>query len=109
MCGAGDKFFYLNNKGELYPCDRYKDRINDLNDKEDINLVKNEFWNVADQPGFEEIYRYFENEKNYGTLYPCNDCQYLGEFCCPCPAQKPTGVISLCKRMKEKIENVSNL
>lgn len=109
LCGAGDKFFYLNNKGELYPCDRYKDRINDLNDKEDINLVKNEFWNVADQPGFEEIYRYFANEKNYGTLYPCNDCQYLGEFCCPCPAQKPTGVISLCKRMKEKIENVSNL
>lgn len=109
LCGAGDNFFYINNKGELYPCDRYKDRISELNAKGAINLAKNEFWSVVDQPGFEEAYRYFESKKNYEALYPCNDCRYLGEFCCPCPAQKPTGVISLCKRMKEEIEYVSNL
>ncbi len=108
MCGAGENYFYINNCGELYPCDRYRNKIKLLHEESEINLLNNEFWKIADLKGFEEIYEISADLRNYKEDIPCNKCQFLGERCYPCPAQKRKGIIQVCKRMMEEIENVSN-
>lgn len=108
MCGAGENYFYINNRGELYPCDRYKKRIESLHEKREINLLNGEFWKIADLKGFEEIYEFCADLKNYKNDVPCSRCDFLGKECFPCPAQKERGTIQICKRMLEEIEDVSN-
>lgn len=106
MCGAGEKFFYINNRGEMYPCDRYKERIMLLNEREEIELVKKDFWEIASKAGFGEIFQIAEREETYQDCDPCNHCKLLKKSCYPCPAQRGAKEMVLCKRMMEEIKNV---
>lgn len=106
MCGAGENFFYLNNKGELYPCDRYKKQIMQLNERQEINLVNNDFWEIATKEGFGELFQIAERESTYQDCEPCNHCKFLKKTCYPCPAQRRAKEMMICKRMMEEMNNV---
>lgn len=84
-CGAGTNFSYINNRGELYPCDRYKEEIIQKNSKSEISLVNNEFYTIWGLNGFDDIYKITEGNSFYNNLYPCNQCENLRNTCYPCP------------------------
>ena len=108
MCGAGENYFYINNCGELYPCDRYKTRVEFLHEKREISLLNDKFWKIVNLKGFEEIFEFCADLENYKEDVPCNRCEFLGLKCFPCPAQKRNGPMQVCKKMMEEIEHVSN-
>ena len=108
VCGAGENFFYLNNKGELYPCDRYRERISSLYAKHDIRLEEKNFWDIASQNGYEEIFEISEGKETYQLCEPCVRCEFLGKNCYPCPAQMMEGKemkMATCEKMMEEIKN----
>lgn len=84
-CGAGTDFAYINNKGELFPCDRYVYQIKNDNCSEDISLTKNDFFDIWNLEGFDNIYILSEGIDFYKDIYPCNNCEFLQKTCYPCP------------------------
>ena len=108
MCGAGDEFFYINNKGELYPCDRARETINEKIPKENRLLVKKDFWEVASHPLYGEIFGESENIETYSEYTPCNRCEYLQKKCYPCVMRKKTTEVKTCTIMFEEIDNEKN-
>ncbi len=86
MCGAGTNFAYLNNKGELYPCDRYQTSILEMNNSKEINLVPNDFWDIWSLNGYSDLFEKSEGKDLYQNISPCNSCKFLQRQCFPCPA-----------------------
>lgn len=84
-CKAGVDFVYMNNKGEVYPCDRYINKIKYRTDVENISLVNNEFYDILGLPGYDDIYIKTEGAEYYNGIEPCNSCEYLQKSCYPCP------------------------
>lgn len=109
MCGAGSNFFYLNNKGQLYPCDRYRQVIDESGC--DNKLLESEFWDIVSYKEFNDIFEMSESDKIYSLYEPCNKCECLQKTCYPCVALSEGNKkvsIDICKKMMEEIENVSN-
>ncbi|MDE7030265.1 MAG: hypothetical protein K2P63_09860, partial [Lachnospiraceae bacterium] len=111
-CGAGEFFFYMNNRGELYPCDRYRDRMMDLWDREKLVLSDEsaDFWDIASMHGFEEVFEKMEGKDEYKKCHPCSQCEFLRKNCYPCPVYAAGREIQVraCAKMWEEIKNVEN-
>lgn len=103
MCGAGCDFFYINNKGELFPCDRYKDRIQELNYDKDLKVHHSSVWDIANYDGFSDIFRMSDGEEAYSNKDTCKKCSSFRKTCYPCVLSS-RGDDILCKKMMEDIE-----
>ncbi len=103
MCGAGDEFFYINNKGELFPCDRTRELIDKELPKEERVLSNNSFWEIASNPLFGSIFEEAENVATYKNYEPCNTCKYLQTKCYPCVMRKNGNEVETCKIMLEEM------
>lgn len=108
-CGAGVSFAYLNNKGQLFPCDRYINSIKSKNGINSISMLNNEFYDILDLPGFSDIYELEEGNDFYSKITPCNNCKYLRVKCYPCPNKdnnsmiKSHNTVSSCNAFIDKI------
>lgn len=110
MCGAGNNFFYINNKGQLFPCDRYRKDTLKKNEADKINLVEHELWDIASRESFGDIYEKTESAQTYKMYKPCAECECLRKSCYPCVMSKEGKNMvknDLCMRMMEEIKNVS--
>ena len=111
-CGAGESFFYMNNSGELYPCDRYMCRMTELCSREKLVLSNEntDFWDIVSQPGFEEVFEKSEGKDAYRKCEPCNQCEYLRKNCYPCPvyAARQKIQVQACRKMMEEIKSVQS-
>lgn len=84
LCGAGDTFFYIDNQGMLYPCDRYGDVVVGRNILDVRSLLNNEFASVVNRKEFVEA-KSLVCSDSYSQLNPCNECHYFKKTCFPCP------------------------
>lgn len=108
MCGAGTDFAFLNNRGELFPCDRYENPILQINNRDNINLVKNDFWTIWSLDGYGDMFAKTESPYTYENITPCNKCEFLQKDCFPCPVKfdQNTEIINRsCSRLVELIHN----
>lgn len=80
-CGAGMSFCFLNNRGNLFPCDRYC-HINEFDNRK--NSIKHDFLSVWNSEDFSVPFKIMENN-TYKNVYPCNSCNYFMHECFPCP------------------------
>lgn len=107
-CGAGVNFAYMNNKGEVYPCDRYIEQIKKENILSNLSLVENEFYDIWGLPKYDELYKITEGTDFYQNLEPCKDCKYLRTYCYPCPLTikkiNNMATINSCKKFLDLIE-----
>ncbi|WP_291579789.1 radical SAM protein [Clostridium sp. UBA6640] len=83
-CGAGTTFCFLNNKGELFPCDRYVDLTRKSMSCEQNSLLNNEFYTIWDNEIFSQPFELTEGMNYYGKYTPCNRCDHLQKDCFPC-------------------------
>lgn len=111
MCGAGTNFAYLNNKGELYPCDRYQNIILSHNKVKDINLVSNDFWDIWSIKNYSDLFKKTEGKFFYKDILPCNKCEFLQNTCFPCPEciNKEVNEIRNCRKFMELINTEEGL
>ena len=108
MCGAGESFFFINNKGEVFPCDSYQDKIIEKNNIEDLKIDSRDLLEIIDKEGFNDIFELTEGDDIYMGVEPCKDCEYLRKQCYPCVLSlMNTGgkVVNVCKAMKEEVES----
>ena len=91
MCGAGTNFAFLNNKGELYPCDRYQETIQNNNKTNEINLKNNNFWNIWSKENYSDLFEKSESTYSYKNISTCNTCDFLQKLCFPCPVNLNEG------------------
>lgn len=88
-CGAGTIFSYINNLGEVFPCDRYCEPIYKIYSNNEINLKNRDLYNILDKKEYGNIFSIYKN-KNFGKkISPCNQCEYLNVECIPCPVVFP--------------------
>lgn len=78
-CGAGSEFMFLDNKGNLSPCDRFKDIS-------DSNLLSKDFYTIWERPDFSKPFEMTEGHEFYKNLNPCSNCHHLRTNCYPCVA-----------------------
>ena len=106
-CGAGTNVAFIDNKGNLFSCDRYVDQILSKNNDYDINLLNNDFASIWDMNGYGDIYDMTYNKNAYSNIVPCNTCEFLRKACIPCPADIDTfsdAVVKNCNNYKKLIE-----
>lgn len=103
-CGAGSTFGYLNNVGEMYPCDRYRDI---LRDEANFNVLKNGFKNVWNKEEFGLAYEISESDK-YNQCVPCNQCKHLRVSCYPCPAEMKKDKINVLKDCEYYMDKINS-
>ncbi|AZR72703.1 hypothetical protein BBF96_04430 [Anoxybacter fermentans] len=84
-CGAGTFFGFINNKGELYPCDWYVSIVLSEYSGEQINLTIRPFYDIWKEKIFDNPYELTEGSEFYQKYKPCNKCKYLKNKCYPCP------------------------
>ena len=77
-CGAGTTLVFLDNEGNLHPCDMMRDY------SWDRSLIKNSFKKIMSHKDFEEPFEKSESHNGYSNFYPCNKCEYLQKECVPC-------------------------
>ncbi|MBK1468952.1 radical SAM protein [Parvimonas parva] len=80
-CGAGLLFGFMDNKGRMFPCNRFK--TNDLN-LEKYSIRENKFKDVWSDEDFSVPFSIIESEE-YRNLKPCKNCEYFSKTCFPCP------------------------
>ncbi|CBK73359.1 Predicted Fe-S oxidoreductases [Butyrivibrio fibrisolvens 16/4] len=102
MCGAGTNFFYINNSGLLFPCDRYRGNILEKNKEKNLRLQNGDFWNIASNPGYGDIFEITEGDNPFEKC-TCNKCDCFRNTCYPCVLSSKMGD-RLCKTMMEEIE-----
>lgn len=112
-CGAGYEFAYMSNKGDIYPCERYKDNILSSYPKEKLALHKEKFNTVWEYEKFSDIFRYINTEEFNTRCTPCNECVFFGNVCIPCPVEimnekKEKVNIKICFRYFELIKENKN-
>lgn len=81
LCGAGVTFAFLDNKGNIYSCDRerqYKEFTNEC------SLLMNSFQSIWNNRQFDIPFEKYYSLDTYQNLYPCTQCKYLREECFPC-------------------------
>jgi MoaA/NifB/PqqE/SkfB family radical SAM enzyme len=89
-CSATTTFGYINQLGELFPCDRiaYEYADTDLGIKEGkkSNLLEFEFHEIWNSVFHDSMFQYVTDRSNYERYKPCNRCEYLDAgLCVPCP------------------------
>lgn len=107
-CGAGSNFAFINNKGELYPCDRLKNI--DI-DKSKLGLLNNSFYSIWSEDGFEQAFELTMGDDYYKKYYPCNKCKHLRKSCVPCfvnGLNDSTHYVSKCEKYFKLLEERNN-
>lgn len=78
-CGAGTNFMFIDNKGNISPCDRFKNINNS-------NLLSKNFNKIWSKPEFAKPFELTEGNNLYKNITPCNSCVHLQSTCYPCVA-----------------------
>ena len=89
-CGAGYTFGYMNQKAELYPCDRISpdyELVERNKSIERLSLVDRDFYDIWESPIYTDAFEMQCSAETYENCTPCNTCEYLQKTCFPCPAQ----------------------
>lgn len=102
-CSAGLSFGYMDNRGQLYPCDRVATRILRRKLNTQLNLAKNDFFDIWDNDIFSLPYIGINDQKYY-DLYPCNKCKYFKKNCFPCYLLN-VGRVERCAKIFEMLED----
>ncbi|MGC1120883.1 MAG: radical SAM protein [Candidatus Methanofastidiosia archaeon] len=87
-CGAGITFAYLNQRGELFPCDRMTPQYTRCPFSEMIvpkSLLDFDFFEIWSSWEFDKAFELQMDKKTYKNYHPCEECRYLGKECFPCP------------------------
>lgn len=98
-CGAGTDFAFLDNVGNIYPCDREREHL-----KRKYNLVYENFKDVWESGEFEKPFKSYYNKNTYSSLKPCNHCKHLQVDCFPCHIdlrRNNANCISYCASLEE--------
>lgn len=74
-CGAGANFMFIDNQGNIFPCDRDREIPHSLIQKDFLDIIKS--------PEFITPFSRYYGEI-YNNLFPCNSCEYLQKSCFPC-------------------------
>lgn len=83
-CGAGTTFSFINNKGELFPCDKYINSVRDSLEPLENSLLNNDFYNIWSKEVFAEPFELSKGVDYYKKYTPCNKCHHLRKDCFPC-------------------------
>lgn len=86
-CGAGATTLFLDNKGNVYPCDRSRKYCN-----RQYSLLDEDFFSVWESEDFKLPFSRYYGDELYRTLIPCNGCKYLGDVCFPCHLSREADV-----------------
>ncbi|WDV48296.1 radical SAM protein [Clostridiaceae bacterium M8S5] len=108
-CGAGTTFAFLNNLGQLSPCDRFFYTYVKEDEKDKFSIKDKKFFEVWNDNVFNIPYQLTEGSSFYTKYKPCNECKYLGNKCYPCfiPHQKDEEVkVSQCIKYFEMLKKV---
>ena len=101
-CGAGSNFAFINNKGEIFPCDR----LREIGASLDLSLLNNDFLKLWSMDFFNEPFSLSESGDTYKNVIPCNKCEYLHKNCYPCyySFTSSNNTASMCQYFNQKIE-----
>lgn len=107
-CGAGVSFAYMNQRAELYPCDRLSPDYPFIETNKQIkrmSLVDTDFDEIWESDIYTTAFTLQYSKKTYEKCFPCKDCKYLQKGCLPCPIQvgnnpNPT-IIEACTMVEE--------
>lgn len=83
-CMAGTKFSFMNNRGEIYPCDRFLSHHLKGNNRKEYNLVNRNFKEVWGKDEFNIIYERTMGNEFEQKCKPCNKCAFFRKTCFPC-------------------------
>jgi MoaA/NifB/PqqE/SkfB family radical SAM enzyme len=89
-CGAGYTFGYMNQKAELYPCDRISPDYESVERNktiERLSLVHKDFYDIWESDIYTDAFEMQCSAETYENCTPCDTCEYLQKTCYPCPAQ----------------------
>jgi len=84
-CGAGTMLGFIDNKGLLYPCDRFESLILDKYNKSDVSLVRKSFNEIWSKYYFDLPFELTEGYNFYNKYITCKRCTHLKKNCYPCP------------------------
>lgn len=102
-CGAGEGFFYIDNRGQVYPCDRYADVVMKRDKK--YSLLSEPFEYIVKQNDFGKVREKLE-DSNYCSMLPCSQCKYFGKSCVPCPIIfDKNNYPNMCLKLMDDIHN----
>lgn len=100
-CGAGTTFAFINNLGQLFPCDRYVDLAKQELNVNDLSLLTNNFHTIWGKSIFNQPFNLTEGIKYYKKYIPCNKCSHLKKDCFPCIVyglNKNENIVKGCKK-----------
>ena len=95
-CGAGITFGYLNQRGELFPCDRITHEYEKCPFAHKIipkSLLDFDFIEIWDSWEFNKAFELQVDEKIHKNYFPCATCAHLRKDCFPCPVYYQEGRI----------------
>jgi len=79
FCRASTENGYIDEKGNLYPCESLANYFMVNNN----NLIENSFRDIWNSPTFNSIFQKIESGDNF-TSKLCNTCKYRNNGCYPC-------------------------
>ena len=82
MCGAGLTFLYVNQRGELFPCDRIATSWSPTTKS---SLLKCNIEEIITNELFHKALSFQAKSDTYDSWVPCKWCPYLRKICFPCP------------------------
>lgn len=104
-CGAGASFAFLDNKGNIYPCDR--ERNLDLSLRGKYSLLDNTFESIWLNEKFVTPFSKYYSDSFYERIKPCNQCKYLKKECYPCHLLINPNIdteMTMCRMFKEELD-----
>lgn len=105
QCGAGATNVFLDNRGNIYACDRERSHT-DYN----YDMKIHNYWDVWESTDFHTPFSRYFNPDVYKDLDPCNECKYLMQSCFPCHLLIESGKkaqMGQCAFMRDRIQEVS--
>lgn len=100
-CGAGSAFAFIDNKGNLYPCNRFPALISSKN----LSLKNNDFWAIWAFETFSTPFSLSEGDSFWNKKKPCNTCSHLHKDCCPCYVKFSEETSDFCSFLQSNINN----
>ncbi|WDV46075.1 radical SAM protein [Clostridiaceae bacterium M8S5] len=83
-CGAGTNFAFINNLGQLAPCDKFLYEYIKKEDRDIYSIRDRDYFSVWSEEIFNIPYKLTEGVDFYKKYKPCNECKYLKAECYPC-------------------------
>jgi MoaA/NifB/PqqE/SkfB family radical SAM enzyme len=102
-CGAGMNFAYIDNRGLLFPCDRFASKIHGRYNDFSLNLLHNDYSDIWNRAIFSMPYEKI-NSDLYREMTPCKYCKYFMNSCYPCYISFNKGEATSCLRLFEYLE-----